>query len=134
MAIKTKTIRNVPQWATTYIAYNDDSGLTDEDKKLVDDFEQELLKQGLRLVCPVEGSENEFEPYPSFGLACDTVDWTAEVLPKTYELEFRETLVAVVQVEAHSRREAIAKANKMLEDGRDGWDSIGQRLHRCKEI
>lgn len=78
MAIKTMTIRNVPQWASTYIANNDDSGLTDEDKKLVDDFEQKLLKQGLRLVCPVEGSENEFEPYPAFGLACDTVDWTAE--------------------------------------------------------
>jgi hypothetical protein len=78
MAIKTMTIRNVPQWASTYIMYSDDSGLNDEDKKLVDDFEQKLLKQGLRLVCPVEGSENEFEPYPSFGLACDTVDWTAE--------------------------------------------------------
>ena len=134
MAIKTKTIRNVPQWATTYIAYNDDSGLTDEDKKLVDDFEQELLKQGLRLVCPVEGSENEFEPYPAFGLGSNTVDWTAEVLPKTYELEYRETLVVVVQVEAYSRREAISKANGMLNEGHYGWNSAGQRLHSCKEV
>jgi hypothetical protein len=134
MGIKTDVIEKVPQWATTYIMYNDDSGLNGDDKKLVDDFEDKLLKKKLRLICPIDGTENEFEPYPAFGLACDTVDWTAEVLPKTYELEFRETLVAVVQVEAHSRREAIAKANEMLKDGRDGWDSMGQRLHRCKEV
>ena len=134
MGIKTDVIEKVPQWATTYIMYNDDSALSDEDKKLVDDFEDKLLKKKLRLICPIDGTENEFEPYPAFGLACDTVDWTAEVLPKTYELEFRETLATVVQVEAHSRREAIAKANEMLKDGRDGWDSMGQRLHRCKEV
>lgn len=80
MAIKTMTIRNVPQWTTTYIMYNDDSGLNDEDKKLVDDFEDRLLKKKLRLICPIDGTENEFEPYPAFGLACDTVDWTAEKL------------------------------------------------------
>lgn len=134
MGIKTDVIEKVPQWATTYIMYDDDSGLNDEDKKLVDDFEDRLLKKKLRLVCPIDGTENEFEPYPAFGLACETVDWTAEVLPKTYELEFRETLATVVQVEAHSRREAIAKANEFLKDGRDGWDSMGQRLHRCKEV
>ena len=134
MGIKTDVIEKVPQWATTYIMYNDDSGLNGDDKKLVDDFEDKLLKKKLRLICPIDGTENEFEPYPAFGLACDTVDWTAEVLPKTYELEFRETLATVVQVEAHSRREAIAKANEMLKDGRDGWDSMGQRLHRCKEV
>ena len=78
MSIKTTTIRNVPQWATTYIMYSDDSGLNDEDKKLVDDFEDNLLKKKLRLICPIDGTENEFEPYPAFGLSCDTVDWTAE--------------------------------------------------------
>lgn len=134
MGIKTDVIEKVPQWATTYIMYNDDSGLNGDDKKLVDDFEDRLFKKKIRLICPIDGTENEFEPYPAFGLACDTVDWTAEVLPKTYELEFRETLATVVQVEAHSRREAIAKANEMLKDGRDGWDSMGQRLHRCKEV
>ena len=134
MGIKTDVIEKVPQWATTYIMYDDDSGLNNEDKKLVDDFEDKLLKKKLRLISPIDGTENEFEPYPAFGLACDTVDWTAEVLPKTYELEFRETLTKVMQVEAHSRREAIANANEMLKDGRDGWDSMGQRLHRCKEV
>jgi hypothetical protein len=57
-----------------------------------------------------------------------------EMLPKKYELEFRETLAVVVQVEAHSRREAIAKANEMITEGHYGWDSIGRRLHRCKEV
>lgn len=134
MGIKTDVIEKVPQWATTYIMYNDDSALNDEDKKLVDDFEDKLLKKNLRLICPIDGTENEFETCPAFGPACDTVDWTAEVLPKAYELEFRETLATVVQVEAHSRREAIAKANEILKDGRDGWDSMGQRLHRCREV
>ena len=78
MGIKTDVIEKVPQWATTYIMYNDDSGLNDEDKKLVDDFEDNLLKKKLRLICPIDGTENEFEPYPAFGLSCDTVDWTAE--------------------------------------------------------
>ena len=132
--LKTRKIEKVPQWAVCYLVNDDDSGLEPDDKKMVDDFVENLACQGLRLICPIEGTESGFEPYPAFGLACDTVDWTAEVLPKTYELEYRETLATVVQVEAHSRREAIAKANEMLKDGRDGWDSMGQRLHRCKEI
>ena len=80
MGIKTDVIEKVPQWATTYIMYNDDSGLNGDDKKLVDDFEDRLFKKKLRLICPIDGTENEFEPYPAFGLACDTVDFDAEVI------------------------------------------------------
>lgn len=132
--LKTRKIEKVPQWAVCYLVNDDDSGLEPDDKKMVDDFVENLACQGLRLICPIEGTENGFEPDPAFGFGCDTVDFDAEVLPKTYELEYRETLATVVQVEAHSRREAIAKANEMLKDGRDGWDSMGQRLHRCKEV
>lgn len=136
MAIKTKTIEKVPRWATCYLYHGDDSGLDIEsgEKKLADDFLDRLHKEGLRIVCPIDGSDSEFEPHPAFGLACDTIDWIAEELPKTYELEFRETLAATFRVEAHSRREAIRKANELLDEGHDGWDSRGRRLHRCKEI
>ena len=41
MAIKTRTIEKVPQWATCYLYYGDDSGLHIEsgEKKLAVDFE-----------------------------------------------------------------------------------------------
>lgn len=78
--LKTTTVEKVPQWATTYIVYGDDSGINEEDKKLVDDWIEKLNKHGLRLICPVDGSESEFEPYPAFGLASSTVDYTAEVI------------------------------------------------------
>ena len=134
--IRTKTIEKVPQWETCYLYYGDDSGLDIEsgEKELADDFEDRLRKEGFRLVCPIEGTESGFEPYPAFGLACETIDWTAEEIPNTYELEYRETLATVVKVEAYSRREAIAEANEILKDGRYAWDCIGHRLHRCKEI
>lgn len=75
--IITDTIRNIPQWAVCYLAYGDDTGITDEDKKLVDDFVDELNKDGWRLCeAPIEGSENSFCSHPAFGLACDTVDYT----------------------------------------------------------
>ena len=82
MAIKTDTIEKIPQWVTTYFLYGDDSALGPEDKKEADDFYDKLMDKGLRLICPIEGTESEFEPYPAFGLACNTIDWTAEVLPE----------------------------------------------------
>ena len=39
-----------------------------------------LKKERLRLICPIDGTESEFEPYPAFGLACETVDFAAEKL------------------------------------------------------
>ena len=82
--LKTKTIAKVPTWAVSYLEYHDDSGLTKDDKELVDNWLKELQRKGLRLICPDEGSESEFEPYPAFGLASSTVDYTAEVIPIRY--------------------------------------------------
>ena len=130
--LKTKTIAKVPTWAVSYLEYNDDSGLNKYDKELVDDWLKDLKKKGLRLICPDEGSESEFEHNPAFGVATSTVDYIAEVLPKEYDLVFTETLICHLSVKAHSRREAIAKANQILNDGIDGWDSLGQKLKSCK--
>lgn len=74
--IETEIIRNIPQWAVCYIAYGDDSGLTEEDKKMVDTFLATLKKDGWTICeAPIEGSENSFCRYPLFGLPCETVDY-----------------------------------------------------------
>lgn len=74
-------VENIPQWAVCYLVNSDDSGLSPEDKKLVDDYVERLLeKERLRLVCPVDGTENGFCSHPAFGLACETVDFAAEEL------------------------------------------------------
>ena len=52
--------------------------MTDEDVQLVEDFIGELAEQGISLIEPIEGTENEFNPHPAFGDACDTTDWSCE--------------------------------------------------------
>ena len=79
---KFTTVEKVPDWAVCYLVNADPSGLDDQDRQLVDEYVDRLYKRGLRLVYPIDGTESEFEPYPAFGLACGTVDFTAEILPK----------------------------------------------------
>lgn len=83
------TVRNVPCWAATYFANADSSGLSDEDHSLCLRYEARLKKEGLQLVCPVDGTRNGFCTTPAFGDACDVEDWTAEVLP-TDRIVFRK--------------------------------------------
>ena len=71
-------VEGIPNWATCYIMYGDDSGLTLEDVAMADKFVKDLEKDGLRLSHPISGSENEFNSYPAFGDACDTTDWSCE--------------------------------------------------------
>jgi len=134
--LKTQKIRSVPRWATCYLYYGDDSGLDIEsgEKKLADDFFDRLYKEGLRLVCPIDGSDSEFEPHPAFGPACDTIDWIAEELPKTYEIELNETLFAKFRIEAGSRKEAAEKAIEHVKGGYESWLSKGMKVKRCKEV
>jgi hypothetical protein len=80
--MRTVKVERIPQWAVCYLVNSDDSGLTPEDKKMVDEYVKRLLKEEhLRLVCPIDGSENEFCAHPAFGLACETVDFNAEEVP-----------------------------------------------------
>jgi hypothetical protein len=80
--IETTVVRGIPQWAVDYFVNAETSALDDEDLKLVKGYEKKLLEQGLRLIAPIAGTEDVFNPYPEFGLACDTVDFEAEVLEK----------------------------------------------------
>lgn len=78
--IETTVVEGIPQWAVDYFVNAETSALDEEDLKLVTDYEKKLLGEGLRLISPIDGTENPFNPYPAFGLACDTVDFEAEVL------------------------------------------------------
>ena len=53
--------------------------MTEEDVKMVDDYLRELDRQGIHLIEPIKGTENEFNPHPAFGDACDTTDWSCEI-------------------------------------------------------
>jgi hypothetical protein len=78
---KFTTVEKIPQWAVCYLVNADDSGLETWDRALVDNYVNWLLeREGLRLVCPVDGTESEFEMHPAFGQACSTVDFNAEVV------------------------------------------------------
>jgi hypothetical protein len=78
--IETVVVEGVPLWAVDYFVNAETSGLDEEDLKIVTEYEKKLLEQGLRLMCPIDGTENAFDSYPAFGLACDTVDFYAEVI------------------------------------------------------
>lgn len=78
---RTVKVEKIPGWAVNYLVNSDDSNLTPEDRKTVDDYVERLLKEErLRLLGPIDGTESEFEPHPAFGLACGTVDFAAEEL------------------------------------------------------
>lgn len=78
--IRTTTVHRVPQWASYYIEYGESDNLTEKEVKMVDRWLEDLRKEGLRLICPIEGTENEFDSNPAFGLACGVQDWTAEIV------------------------------------------------------
>lgn len=78
MAVKFETVEDVPIWAASYFMYGDDSGLTPDDVAAARAFAESLAADGLRLVAPISGTENEFTSCPAFGAACAVQNWTAE--------------------------------------------------------
>lgn len=78
--MKIETIKNIPEWATCYIMYGDDSGLNATDRREIDYFLDRLRRNGFRLIAPIEGTGNEFCLNPAFSSSCSVEDWTAEVL------------------------------------------------------
>ena len=125
--VKFTTIEKVPDWATTYIAYGDASALSAKDKALVDEFVAGLAKKGLMMIWPIDGTESEFEPYPAFGLASGTVDWTAEVLPSEFHVRVRRTMECLVEVKAHSKAEAKREALLKCAEEDQTWKPVCDR-------
>ena len=78
--IENDVVEGIPNWAAYYIGYGEvTDDMTSEDVKMVDDYLRKLDNDGIRLIAPIEGTENEFHPYPAFGDACDTTDWSCEI-------------------------------------------------------
>lgn len=76
---RTVKVEKIPFWAVGHLV-NGDHLLLESDRKLVAEFEERLKAKGLRLLGPIDGTENEFCAHPAFGLACGTVDFAAEGL------------------------------------------------------
>ena len=78
--IENDVVEGIPNWAAYYIGYGEvTDDMTSEDVKMVDDYLRKLDNDGIRLIAPIEGTENEFNPHPAFGDACDTTDWSCEI-------------------------------------------------------
>lgn len=78
--IENDVIEGIPNWAEYYIGYGEvTDDVTSEDVKMVDDYLRKLDNDGIRLIAPIEGTENEFNPNPAFGDACDTTDWSCQI-------------------------------------------------------
>ena len=80
MACKFETVEAVPCWAAQYFIYGEEGAaeFTADDWEEVRRFERKLKEDGLRLVAPIDGTRDEFNPCPAFGYASATEDWTAE--------------------------------------------------------
>ena len=63
-------IEPIPTWALCYLINGDADGLTDEDIALIDSW----LELTHFAVLATLDEETTFNPYPAFGLACDTAD------------------------------------------------------------
>lgn len=131
--MRTTIIRNVPQWAVQYLEDpSNKEGLLDDDVKKIEDFKAKLAREHLSLLCPRDGTENEFCSCPAFGLAAATVDYIAEVIAPKWEVKFTETQECVVLAEGYTKKEARANAEKYLESGCLNWQSSGIKFKSCR--
>ena len=84
--MRTRIVRRVPQWAVQYLEDpRNKEGLLEVDVETIEDFKAKLAREHLSLLCPKDGTENEFCSCPAFGFACATVDYIAEVILPTKE-------------------------------------------------
>ena len=67
----------VPEYSLCYIINDDASGLNDEEVKNIDTFMQEYYDRASELkghvIFSTTEEEGSFNPFPEFGLACNTV-------------------------------------------------------------
>lgn len=71
MEIEEIVTADIPNWALSYLIYDDATGLSEEDKNICDEWWCAMRADGYLTVSPTDET-NEFCAYPEFGLACDT--------------------------------------------------------------
>jgi len=62
-----------PDWAVIPIEYRDYSGLTEEDKRILFDWEHSLKREDATWDIVFTSDTNEFNAHPEFGKPCATV-------------------------------------------------------------
>ena len=71
------TIEKIPVWAMCYLVQGDYSGMTDEDKAIVDEWWE---RNNVVSVSPASDDEGScfqyFSYFPAFGLGSDVIDCT----------------------------------------------------------
>lgn len=74
----------LPSYAVCYLINDDDSGITEQDKKLIDDYMQQFYDKADTyngsVVIDIGDDEPSFYWKPDFGLACDCYDATITIL------------------------------------------------------
>lgn len=83
--VGSETVEGIPDWAMTFIAYGDASGLEFDDLTEARRYVKQLADAGLVLNAPIDETANEFNPHPAFGKATKTHDWIAN----KYERRFK---------------------------------------------
>ena len=63
---------NLPSWAITYIEYGDNTNLTDDEEREINDWLAEYEGQYDNITFSY-GEADEFNTSPAFGLPCSTV-------------------------------------------------------------
>jgi hypothetical protein len=75
----TRCVEKVPEWAICYIVNGDATGITDEEKKAIDDF----IDKNNAIIYPPNDDEPYFAHYPLFNsLPCNVYDCYVD-----YEIE-----------------------------------------------
>ena len=73
--VKYLSTEPIPEWALCYIFNGDMEGLTDEEIKMVNDFEESFHQpNGVIIDTPKDDQEPYFTHYLAFGLACNVYD------------------------------------------------------------
>jgi len=68
MEVVTKCSVDIPSWAIAYMENDDCSGITEEEKKTVDNYLKSMKDEGYENF-EVTDDVNEFNSHPEFGLA-----------------------------------------------------------------
>ena len=78
-----KTTDKIPTWSLGYIINGDMTGLTDEEIRMIDEWQS---KWNVQIVSPLTDEEGNaqpyFSPYPLFGLPAEVEDCFSDFQPK----------------------------------------------------
>lgn len=109
-----RTVEGVPVWAVPYLAYGESDSLTEEDRKLADEF---MESHGFGKLIDASNTYSEhtyFRSHPAFGPACDCVDANFSLKEAAREIKDSK------EIEFRSKEEIFEDFVKRVKDGLSG--------------